>query len=239
MSYSVVAPLIIPFSYIVFASAHVVYKYLMMYVFETQFETGGSWFPKVFNMVISCLIVFQILTAGAIGVIGGKENAANPKIASLLVFILVIFTVLFWCYIHYFVEPKSKYMKDCEFLEDATTSTTPVGETGESHLMLSDPVICQDLTKVWVDAKSQEVLNDLYRPEYQGVVDYVSQTHPDDTEKLVEIKRIQAHRNVQKVQIEAQLASSKVVIQEPQNESGLSTRCSTPQNVVVIPSSSE
>jgi hypothetical protein len=48
MTYSTIAPLILPFVFIYFVYGYFVYKYNLVFVRAPRFESGGLFFPLVF-----------------------------------------------------------------------------------------------------------------------------------------------------------------------------------------------
>lgn len=112
MSYSITSPLIVPFGFFVFFLAYLTYKYQLLYVYETKHETGGAWFPKVFNMIIVCIAIFQFLTFGAL-VLASVKNTNGKDVdraPNLMVFALVFVSLLFWIYITYVVRPRADFI---------------------------------------------------------------------------------------------------------------------------------
>jgi Calcium-dependent channel, 7TM region, putative phosphate len=44
-----------------FCLAHLVYKHQLLYVYEPAFETGGTFFPKIFRRFIFGVFVAQVI----------------------------------------------------------------------------------------------------------------------------------------------------------------------------------
>ncbi|KAI8334465.1 hypothetical protein BD560DRAFT_340662, partial [Blakeslea trispora] len=59
--YSVIAPLVLPFTLMYFLLATMVFKYLLMYVFVTHVETGGQIWRLLFNRLLVSTILFQVI----------------------------------------------------------------------------------------------------------------------------------------------------------------------------------
>jgi hypothetical protein len=47
LTYSVIAPLVLPFVVAFFGFGYLVMKYQLMYVYIPQYESGGRFWPKV------------------------------------------------------------------------------------------------------------------------------------------------------------------------------------------------
>ena len=151
LAYSIVAPLIVPFTGLLFFIGYICMKYQIFYVYDTKIETGGSWWPKVFNLVCICLAVFQTVTFGAMFL--GTTISANindGKIQYLLVAILPFLTGAFWGFIRVMVAPKAQYTK----LNVAN------GGGGEESLIdrAFNPALVKPLPRVWVYSNVDSIL---------------------------------------------------------------------------------
>eukprot|EP00050_Salpingoeca_kvevrii_P022373 m.125414 g.125414 ORF g.125414 m.125414 type:complete len:394 (-) comp9690_c0_seq2:363-1544(-) len=89
LTYSTVAPAIIPFLIFYFFFGYVTYRHQLFYVFVSEYETGGLYWKKVFHRVM-CGILLSELTI--IGVMGVKKGYYQ----SPLMIPLVLATILFW-----------------------------------------------------------------------------------------------------------------------------------------------
>ena len=69
LCYAAVAPLIVPFGALIFCVGYVTFKYQLLYVYETKIESGGKWWPKIFNLIIACLLMMQFSTFGSMVII--------------------------------------------------------------------------------------------------------------------------------------------------------------------------
>ncbi|KAH9265485.1 hypothetical protein BASA83_011080 [Batrachochytrium salamandrivorans] len=191
LGYSVIAPIIVPFVTILFILAYVVMKYQLLYVYEVKNETGGTWWPKVFNIL--CLIIgaFQLMTFGSIVVTAAaKSIRGNGKSQSLLVVVLPFITIAFYLYCSFYLSPQAQYVSKLH-----TSAFSPYNPNGNSSLASStdgkleneseedalanrvfNPAIVKPLTKVWVNKLAKDLLSTYYRPEYVDLVDYVRKT---------------------------------------------------------------
>eukprot|EP00842_Homolaphlyctis_polyrhiza_P004817 jgi/Hompol1/5336/HPOL_001231-RA len=46
--YMLIAPIVVPFIFVLVCLAMIVFRYQLNYVYESKYETGGTWWPKVF-----------------------------------------------------------------------------------------------------------------------------------------------------------------------------------------------
>lgn len=60
LSFSVVAPLLVPFSVAWFMFAWVAWRHNLTYVYQRKYESGGLMWPFVFNRICVCLGLFQV-----------------------------------------------------------------------------------------------------------------------------------------------------------------------------------
>ncbi|CEP07391.1 hypothetical protein [Parasitella parasitica] len=86
--YSVIAPLVLPFTMIYFLLATMVFKYLLMYVFVTDVETGGQIWRLLFNRLLVSTVLFQIIMFSVL-------NLKSARTSSLAVLPLPLLTILF------------------------------------------------------------------------------------------------------------------------------------------------
>ena len=55
-----IAPIILVASFLYFFSSWFVCKYVLLYVYEHKFETGGKFFPKLYFYLFTCLYIGQV-----------------------------------------------------------------------------------------------------------------------------------------------------------------------------------
>ncbi|KAI7876687.1 DUF221-domain-containing protein [Lichtheimia hyalospora FSU 10163] len=74
LMYSTTSPLVLPFASIYFTAASFVYKYMLMYIYVTKVETGGSIWPAVYHSTMFSTVLFQLVSAILIILKGGFEQ---------------------------------------------------------------------------------------------------------------------------------------------------------------------
>ena len=60
MTFALVAPLILPFALAFFFGALVVYKRQLLYVYEPEFESAGTFWPKTYRRMVAALYFMQL-----------------------------------------------------------------------------------------------------------------------------------------------------------------------------------
>lgn len=60
MTFCLVAPLILPVSFLFFFGALVVYKRQLLFVYENEFESGGAFWPRVYTRMVIALYFMQV-----------------------------------------------------------------------------------------------------------------------------------------------------------------------------------
>ncbi|KAI8140616.1 hypothetical protein BJV82DRAFT_621820 [Fennellomyces sp. T-0311] len=105
--YSVIAPLVLPFTLIYFLLATMVFKYLLMYVFTTEVDTGGQIWRVLVNRLLVSSILFQVVMI----LVLNFKGATGPAYAMIP---LPIFTVLFKLYCRHRFDPNVYYIQENE-----------------------------------------------------------------------------------------------------------------------------
>ncbi|KAF7729143.1 hypothetical protein EC973_004911 [Apophysomyces ossiformis] len=73
--YSVIAPLVLPFTLLYFLLATMVFRYLLMYVFITSVETGGQIWRVLINRLLVSTLFFQLIMLGVLNLKGASGPA--------------------------------------------------------------------------------------------------------------------------------------------------------------------
>ena len=80
--YAVIAPVILPFGAIYFASTIVVYKMQCLHVFTTKYESGGILFPIASHRLLVGLIFAQLTLIGYLGL---REGYVQATVSTALI----------------------------------------------------------------------------------------------------------------------------------------------------------
>ncbi|KNC99770.1 uncharacterized protein SPPG_05148 [Spizellomyces punctatus DAOM BR117] len=174
--YSVAAPLILPFTSAFFFAAYLVYKYQLIYVYETPLETGGTWWPKVFTLLCICIGSFQLMTLGAILLIAtGVSAEGNGKRQAIMLVVLMCLNVVYWWACRRWLAPQGFMSKsDLELVESAGKWN----DNEELEDRVYNPALVKPLWRVWVWKQAREVQDKYYTPEYQDIEDFIRKTRP-------------------------------------------------------------
>ncbi|KAJ3179988.1 hypothetical protein HDU85_004274 [Gaertneriomyces sp. JEL0708] len=201
MTYSIAAPIILPFAMLFWMMAYVVFKYQLCYVYEIR-ESGGGWWTTVFARVCVGVGVWQGLMGVAVLVLGmrsesGDKVRVETVAQSGLVFGMALVTGGFWWWWRRkFVESSSSAgafvnatggvsgngkrtgnFGTNDTLYSNSNSTLGLGgqETdGEDELVVrtTPPFLSLPLWKVWVYKHARHILPDIYQPKYADDEDY-------------------------------------------------------------------
>ncbi|KAK5672208.1 hypothetical protein BDV3_000727 [Batrachochytrium dendrobatidis] len=146
LGYAVIAPIIVPFVTVLFLLAYVVMKYQLLYVYEVKQETGGTWWPKVFNIMCFIVGAFQLMTFGSIVVTSAvKSSTGNGKSQSMIVVVLVFITIAFYLFCSFYLAPRAAYVSKrhsaafLPLIDHRDGSTTAVDDRGNSATTVADP----------------------------------------------------------------------------------------------------
>ncbi|KAI9259470.1 hypothetical protein BDA99DRAFT_465194 [Phascolomyces articulosus] len=102
--YSMIAPIVLPFTLAYFLLAMMVFKYLLMYVFATDVDTGGQIWRVLVNRLLVSSILFQVIMILVLNL----KGATGPAFAMIP---LPIFTLLFKIYSRYKFDPHVYYIQ--------------------------------------------------------------------------------------------------------------------------------
>ncbi|KAI9095569.1 hypothetical protein DFS34DRAFT_626429 [Phlyctochytrium arcticum] len=179
--YSITAPLVVPVAALLFFLVHLVYKYQLMYVYETRMETGGSWWPKVFTMICICILAFHILTLGAIIVMTNRDedgiaSEGGGKGQTTMVFVALVLGVVFWWGCQRWLAPKGKFVTEADLEVDNFGPNKPsdgLEDDEELENRVYNPSLVKPLMRVWVAKEARDVLHSCYEPRYANLQDYM------------------------------------------------------------------
>ncbi len=203
-SYTVIAPIIMPFLYIYFVVVYLCMKYQLFYVFETRQETGGTWFLKIWNLICLCLLFGQLVFMSVVIVYSSIYQTHMYSVTQAgLSIVLPILTVIFWMIMSRGIVKKARYMDDTMLnakVEDPSVVESPFSPLKQTSLTKSwsedsliteqvhHPALVKPLMKLWLplDDKNQYRATrefpttfhplDHYRPRFSSLHDYLNRT---------------------------------------------------------------
>ncbi|KAJ3094158.1 hypothetical protein HDU97_008409 [Phlyctochytrium planicorne] len=153
-----------------------VMKYQFMYVYEVRRDAGGTWWPKVFNLLMIGVGFFQVITLATVFTANFKSNTRQKQFAAIAPLPFVTGALWFACIS--FIAPKAQFISK----KDIPTDARPLSPGSANEEMLEDkalnPVFVKPLMKVWVWKRSQHLLPALHTPTYSSLDDYLRK-HPE------------------------------------------------------------
>lgn len=90
IAYSSLAPLIVPFSLILFSAKYVIGSYMTLYVYKRRVESYGHYWPSVFNRLLVGMLLYQALMTGIFAL---NEFIAGIVICAILMVVTLIFGI--------------------------------------------------------------------------------------------------------------------------------------------------
>jgi hypothetical protein len=88
LTFSLIFPIITPVAVVYFCTAYLFRKHDLCYVNTTAYQSGGAYWPQVFNQLVTGLIIFQIIMIALLGI---KETIAPPLIVLPLPFLTLLY----------------------------------------------------------------------------------------------------------------------------------------------------
>ncbi|KAI8614751.1 hypothetical protein BC830DRAFT_1125945 [Chytriomyces sp. MP71] len=191
ITFSVVSPIILPFTALFFGLAFVVMKYQLLYVYEIKQESHGSYFLKIFNIFAFSVGFFQTLTLAVVFAANraaASGNNGDPLKQWMLIAPLPFLTIALWLACRIWLFPRATYCTSTlneqslnPGLERALSSKRE-GPNVDDDSILEDrvfnPALAKPLMKIWVRKESAHLLPQLYQPRYRNLEDYEAK-HPE------------------------------------------------------------
>ncbi|KAJ2797331.1 hypothetical protein H4R21_004361, partial [Coemansia helicoidea] len=169
MLYSVYAPIAMPFAFLSFVLAYWVYKYVIMYVYQTRHDTAGAMWRIVMNCMFISMVIFQVYVIGCLRVrISNfvdrpKEMQSTMPVVYLLCPLPVI-TAVAGIGLHFWMGPKVDYMQSIPGAEQYAATKEGDARFDET---LGDrflhPIFSQPLPTPMVDKRVRRLLPQVYR----------------------------------------------------------------------------
>ncbi|OLY79032.1 hypothetical protein AYI68_g6909 [Smittium mucronatum] len=164
MVYCVYAPITLPYGLACFLIANFVFKYNLLYVYKSRFETGGRMFKIAINRLVFALVAFQLYLWYGLRVRLAQFSASNT--VSHAVIPLPIISVISTVALSIWSSRKSDYLTGLANFNPGEDSgngehSRGDGETlGESYL---HPVLNSELSHPVVMKKLEPLLATIYK----------------------------------------------------------------------------
>lgn len=191
LSFVTLQPLVLPITALFFAVDYFLKKYLLLYVFITKNESGGQYWPVIFNRLVFATTFSNFVVAIVVKGTGGTWT----KIYSMIP--LPIAMGLFKWYCTQAFDDKNKYVTKY-ILKDSENLAGPGPKKRHNDRVASKfghPALFKSLMTPMVHAKAQHVLPQVYRGRLDGdgaspedfpdiAMGPMSKTHPGKTARF-------------------------------------------------------
>lgn len=165
--YSAMSPLILPFALVYFTVASMVYKYLLMYVYETKIESGGKIWPVLFQTIMTSVIFFQVTMIIILVLKGGHLQA---YILIPLPVLTLVFQYLYYRRMHvlgsYLIGSDSNLPSayvDESFVGDGKRAAKKSSVSSSLRKQFQDPAYHDKLSKPTVHGDVKHLLSKVYK----------------------------------------------------------------------------
>ncbi|KAI8836718.1 hypothetical protein BJ741DRAFT_181995 [Chytriomyces cf. hyalinus JEL632] len=183
LTFSVVAPIILPFSALFFGLAFVVMKYQLLYVYEIKNESHGTYFLKIFNILAFSIGFFQLLTLTVI--FAANRASASVRVNNVKQWMVLaplpFVTAALWLVFRMWLFPTAIYCTATLGSQSIPPRQKLEGEAATLEDRVFNPALVKPLMKVWVSHKSAHLLPSLYKPRYANIDEYEAQ-HPEHSQ---------------------------------------------------------
>ncbi|TPX38346.1 hypothetical protein SmJEL517_g00176 [Synchytrium microbalum] len=176
--YSIIAPLVLPFALIFYGIAYIVMKYQMYWVYGNRFESGGTWWPKIFRLCVISIFVFQFFTFAVYLLTTAQADSGNNSARSCTIFLAILpfLSIIYYIITERYYLPKSEYMT-LHHSEEQEAARSHKLERSSTKLTLADrafhPAMAAPLPIVWVNRKQAPYLASFYSAMYDDFTDYL------------------------------------------------------------------
>lgn len=163
-------------------------KYQLLYVNETLIETGGSWWPKVFNLIMIFVFIALFLNISVLVTTLWTSKTANSQGPAIFAAITLFLLLLFWFYYSVIFEPKCRIL----FEQDQDVLRRPSIASNESinfETQVFNPVLEKTLKKVWLPNALKDTLNSYHTVEFESLQDYINVMRPlNSPDSLIDLR---------------------------------------------------
>ncbi|KAJ2322042.1 hypothetical protein IWW52_000343, partial [Coemansia sp. RSA 2704] len=172
MLYSVYAPIALVFAFLAFVLAYWVYKYAIMYVYQTRHDTAGAMWRNVINRMVASVVIFQAYLICCLKVriddfVDHPKEMHNSQPIVYTLIPLPVITIIIGVYLHLWLNRRCNYMSrsmDAESYAEAH-KTAMGADAGEETLgdRFLHPIFSQALPTPLVDKRVRHLLPRVYR----------------------------------------------------------------------------
>ncbi|KAG1469807.1 hypothetical protein G6F56_003045 [Rhizopus delemar] len=206
--YSAMSPLILPFAFLYFAVASMVYKYLLVYVYQTRMESGGKIWPVLFQTLMASTVLFQCIMIIVLVFKGGRLQA----------YLLIPLVALTLAY-QYF------YYRRMASLGSYLVGSAVVSHKATLKSQFRDPAYNEKLTAPTVHEDVKHLLPKVYQSfrKHEALAHQYSKhlVHEIDIDKKIHHDMVQIHEPGMDLQFEA-VTEEGITEKQGENEPELS-----------------
>lgn len=160
MCFATLQPLVLPVTAVYFSLDSYLKKYLILYIFITKTESGGSFWRALYNRFIFLALLGNVIAALAIA---AQYDFSWAMLASMAPLPFLMLAFKWYCarafddQTHYYT--KGKAMRDSEYLAGSDGKSKRSDRVG---VRFGHPVLYKPLVTPMVHAKSQHLLKSIY-----------------------------------------------------------------------------
>lgn len=234
ITYGPLASIILPFATIYYGLGLIVQAYNVVYVNVTSYESGGLFWPVVFDRMVTCQVIGQLVF---VGVLGLKQVPAP----AILVLPLPFLTILFKRMIHQAFDGKTlslpvEHAVEMDQLRQQKKkeqeNSAEVGATAEEQQGL---LASNDKTHEKQQASQDSLMHDVTSDTHAGHTIKFHISDDDDDEKSIN-KQGQKSSVVIEVKEASTLTRATSTPTSPTNHAGPLTSAATDNHLKSIPS---
>ncbi|KAJ1667897.1 hypothetical protein IW140_005696 [Coemansia sp. RSA 1813] len=170
MFYSMYSPIVLPFALLAFVMAYWAYKYVLMYVYQTKYDTAGEMWRCAINRMVVSMVFFQVYLCGCLRarisefVDRPQEIHASLPIVYIVIPLPVITTAV-GIYLHLRLKRRVDYTRESVETESFemqkhSSADGPDETIGDRFL---HPIFSQPLTTPTIDKRVRHLLPKVYR----------------------------------------------------------------------------
>ncbi|KAI9506369.1 hypothetical protein BX070DRAFT_187530, partial [Coemansia spiralis] len=172
MFYSTYSPIVLPFAFIAFVLAYWVYKYALIYVYQTKHDTAGEMWRCAINRMIVSMCIYQVYLIVCLRARMSEFTDRPAEVHSSLPIVytlipLPVITAAIGIFMHIRLGPKVDYMQHSVEVESFALQKRISDNENAEEETLGDrflhPIYSQPLTTPMVDKRVRHLLPKVYR----------------------------------------------------------------------------
>jgi hypothetical protein len=110
LTYCIISPLICLFAIFMFGLLWLVQRYMMLFVYEAEYDTGGILYPRALNQTFTGVYVMELCLIGLFVLIRDEEGRATCSVHSIIMVFVLVGTILFQIFLNWRFGPLLRYL---------------------------------------------------------------------------------------------------------------------------------